>query len=439
MKMQLVLCSCALAFAVAGCGGQPASGPSSAGPVTVSPPPGSSLADAVSSLPANGGTINLSAGIYKSGFDNGSVLTKPNVKIDCSGMPSLNNSSDPTSLVGGTIIQGEVDVAGYSSQGSAAGFEMHNCGIDVGKSVVDSLYAGTPHNGLAITNVGQVAGVPQTGGVVVDHLIVLGYENDSPVHAMLFENLTGANLSHLDSYLNGIGQVFKVMNSRISDVHCSGETHCAYIKSNAYAPAGNDTLDGLNASFLSSPGDTGGLSIDSQSASIDSLQISNLTFTGTTVGISGLFDRPDGFHANDVSISGFQMDDSDIPAASRTAPCFFFYTSGSSTANNWTIHQASCNNVSTAVWMTSNDSWTNIQFSNLNGENFASGNGMILSGTVSVNQTSLAGLGSGFGILAEGTDATAISVCNFSVNAGATPFRYVYIASKPTISVCPAP
>jgi hypothetical protein len=261
------------------------------------------------------------------------------VKIYCAAMPALNNPTAPTALTGGTIIQGEFAVAGYSANGSANGFEMHNCGIDVGEDVVNSLYGGTAHNGLAMTNVGQVAGSPQTSGVVVENVIVLGYETDSPVHALLFENLTGARFSHLYSYLDGIGQVFKVTNSQIQDIHCSGESKCVYIKSDTYAQAGNVSLSGLTASYLSSPGDTGGLNVDAGSASLAGVQLSNLNFLDTTAGVSALMDDANGLYVNDLTINGFKMDDIDY-ATTTQAPCFFFYSTGNSSADRWKISNA---------------------------------------------------------------------------------------------------
>jgi hypothetical protein len=404
----------------------------------VHPSPGTSVAAAVEQLPATGGAIYLATGTYTSGFDTGAVLTKPNVKIYCAGMPTLNDPTAPTALVGGTIIQGEFDVAGYSTNGSANGFEMHNCGIDVGASVVNSLYGGNAHNGLAMTNVGQVAGVAPTTGVVVENVIALGYQNGSPVHALLFENLTGAYFSHLYSYLNGIGQVFKVTNSTILDIHCNGHgIACAYLKGDIYAANSNNTLDGFYASDLAAPGDTAGLNIDAGSASVDTEQVTNLSFKGTTSGVSLLMDAANGLYVTNVNISNFKMDDGDIASSSRAAPCFFFYSTGTSTAKGVKISNVVCDNVAQAVWTTSNDLWENISFSNFSGENFNSGVGMALSGqNISVNNASLDGLGVGTGILAEGTSATTIDICDVRVNSGATLLGYVYITSSPVVSEC---
>ena len=429
----------ASALFLIGCGGSGgSSSPGPATPAVVHPSPGTSVADAVNELPATGGAIYLGVGTYKSGFDAGAALTKQNVKIYCAAMPALNNPTAPTALTGGTIIQGEFDVAGYSANGSANGFEMHNCGIDVGEDVVNSLYGGAAHNGLAMTNVGQVVGVPQTTGVSVENVIALGYENGSPVHALLFENLTGAHFAHMYSYLDGIGQVFKATNSQIQDIHCSGESKCVYIKSNPYAPGGNVTLNGLFASYLTTPGDTGGLNIDGENASLDGVQASNLNFVDTTAGVSALTDSPNGLYVNDVTIDGFTMNDGDY-ATTTQAPCFFFYSTGNSSAYRWKISNANCNNVAEGVWMTSNDLWQDIRFSNFSGTGFNSGIGMILSGqNISVNDATLEGLGTGYGILAEGTSATTVNVCNVTVNAGANLFGYVYIDSSPTITECPA-
>jgi hypothetical protein len=425
----------ALAFFLTGCSGGIGSS-ALLNPATLYPAAGTSVAAAVAELPETGGSIHLGLGTYQSGFDTGAVLTKPNVKIYCAKMPALNDPSVPTALTGGTIIQGEFDVAGYSANGSANGFEMHDCGIDVGADVVNSLYGGTAHNGLAMVNVGEITGVQQTSGVVVENVIALGYQNTSPVHALLFENLIGARFAHLYSYLNGIGQVFKVTNSLIEDIHCSGESKCVYIKSNPYARGGNVTLTGLTARYLKVPGDTGGLDIDEENASLDGVQASNLKFVDTTAGVSALMDSPNGLYVNDVTIDGFTMDDGDY-ATTTQAPCFFFYSTGTSSAYRWKISNATCNNVAEAVWMTSNDLWQDISFSNLSGTNFNSGYGMILSGeNISVNGATLEGLGTGYGILAEGTSATTVNVCNVTVNAGANLFGYIYIDSSPVITEC---
>lgn len=440
---QLCAIACvAVLGAITGCSGGGVGSTKESAPAvtTMHLQPGTSIKDAVDALPSTGGVIMLAQGTYTSGYDSvsGAVLTKQNVKIYGVGMPSLNSQTAPTALTGGTIIQGEFGVAGYSPNGSANGFEMHNLGIDVGQDVVNSLYAGVAHNGLAIANMGQAVGVPQTAGVVVENVIVLGHQNESPVHALLFENLTGAYFANLYSYLNGIGQVFKVTNSRIDNIHCSGESKCVYIKSDTYAPASNVTLNGLTASYLTTPGDTGGLNINAGSANVDGVQLSNLNFIDTTVGVSSLTDGANGLYVNNVNIEGFRMDDADY-AASK-APCFFFYSTGSSTANTWKINNAVCNNVAYAVWMTSNDRWQNIAFTNFSGTNFNSGYGMILSGqNLTVNKATFDGLGTGYGILAEGTSATVINICNVTVNPGAKLVGYVYIDSSPTVSQCTEP
>lgn len=386
------------------------------------PAPGTSLATAYNSLPSTGGTIILALGTYTSGLDTGTFISKPNVKIYGSGMPQPNCTlpCTPTALTGGTIIQGEVDVAGYSSLGSAIGFEMHDLGIDVGSTVVTNIYSGTPHNGLAMANIGQIVGGPQTTGVSVSNVVVLGDLNNSPVHAFLFEHLTGANFAHLYSYLDGIGQVFKTSGSHINDIHCSGHgTACMYIKSDTYAPAGGNTVDGVIAQYLATPGDTSGLNLDAGSATLDGNQLTNLVFSDTTSGVNFLMDSATGLFVNNNNISNFKMDDGDIASGSRTAPCFFFFTTGSSTAERNNINNAVCNNVEWAVWMTSNDSWQSNTFSNISGANFT-GPGMILSGfNTSVVNSYLTGIASGqYGYLPEGTSASTVNLYNVQAYNG---------------------
>ena len=383
------------------------------------PAPGTTLKAAVDALPSTGGTINLAVGTYQSGYDTGSILQKQNVKIYGAGMPALNNTTNPTALTGGTIIQGEVDVAGYDPSGSANGFEMHNLGIDVGATVVAALYSGTAKNGLAMTNVGQVPGAPPTVGVSVSNVIVLGDGNGTPVHAMLFENLDQAHFAHLYSYFDGIGQVFKTTKSTIEDIHCSGHgTACAYLKSDTYAPNSGNTVDGFYADSLTTPGDTAGLKIDAGSASVDTENISNLWFKDTSEGVSFLMDLATGLTVTNVNITNFKMDDADIASGSRTAPCFFFFTTGTSTAKWVNVTNAICNNVQWGVWMTTNDTWTTVNFHNFTGTNFTS-HSMILSGTVTISNASIAGLTSGFyGYLAEGTSATVVNLLNDSAVGG---------------------
>lgn len=88
-------------------------------------------------LPATGGTIKLRAVTYQPNnhaYDSGRYISKPNIKIQGEKMPVL--ATDCKSLVNGTVIQGMFLVF-------ADNFEMTDCGVDDGYTVVNTYNGGT--------------------------------------------------------------------------------------------------------------------------------------------------------------------------------------------------------------------------------------------------------------------------------------------------------
>lgn len=100
---------------------------------------------AINSMPENGGVIKLlnkryRPSGYQYGFSGpGKGIVKDNISIIGSKQPSPTNNYDR--LVNGTVIEGCFLVW-------ANGFSMSDVGIDCGKFVVDSYYAGNPQPGI---------------------------------------------------------------------------------------------------------------------------------------------------------------------------------------------------------------------------------------------------------------------------------------------------
>ncbi|WNS40014.1 tail fiber/spike domain-containing protein [Enterobacter chuandaensis] len=184
---------------------------------------------AINSLPASGGVIKLLNKRYKpSGYQYGfsgagKGVTKDNITIIGSKQPSPNNTYDR--LVNGTVIEGCFLVW-------ANGFSMSDVGIDCGKYVVDTYYAGNPqpgiHEGFFATylNDAEKNASNYKYGMRLHNVSGMAYSSVAMVHAMIVaEGYVNTRCTGLMHAMMGVhGAVFKARDCLVDNVisECAG-------------------------------------------------------------------------------------------------------------------------------------------------------------------------------------------------------------------------
>jgi hypothetical protein len=232
--------------------------------------PGQTLKQVVDSLPAAGGSVVLGPGTWESGYEAGPAITKPNVGIYGSAMPAYN--ANYTALVGGTIVLGTLPVTTGADH-----FEVHDLGIDVGSAYVNAFLGGVATDGLQIINVGQVVGAAPIQSPVIENVACLGFSLYAQNHCMLVENVNQASIRNVQAVYNCHGLALKGTNSTVDGVLSRGHgVDSVLVKSDAYAPAANDTLSNIIISSLLSAGDSKGLTIEGITANLSEIAVNRL-------------------------------------------------------------------------------------------------------------------------------------------------------------------
>jgi hypothetical protein len=234
---------------------------------------------AIDSLPSTGGVVYLAGGTWSSGYiDYLDVISKPNVTIQGSGMPSYNSTF--TAMTGGTIIQGPL----LASSG-ADYLTVRDLGIDAGSAYINAANSGVPTDGLAIFNQGQVVGAPQVESPLIENVSCLGYTPTAKVHCILVENVNHAYVHNVMTVMNTHGLAFKGTNSVIDGVFARGHrSDGLIIKNDIYAPAANDQVSNITIQSLFVPADTNGIVLQSIGGSLVNIDIVHVqednVFTG---------------------------------------------------------------------------------------------------------------------------------------------------------------
>lgn len=121
--------------------------------------------------------------------------TKRGIRLQGAGMPRV--ADDGQSLIGGTVIQGTL-------LNLADGFEVYDLGVDVGKTVCTTKYAGAFAEGLILgLNPNYPSATTTIKGVKADRVIALGNvptgDNSTWKHSVLCENLEGPRIGSITS------------------------------------------------------------------------------------------------------------------------------------------------------------------------------------------------------------------------------------------------
>lgn len=265
---------------------------------------------ALDALPSTGGVIKLGVGVFAPITDdhtsdpfvaNVNSKLKDNVTIIGAKQPGFK--SDLTGLEDGTIIQGPLTIDHNN-------IKLYDLGIDSGSAVVNSLYAGTAQNALAIENIGQVAS-PGTKaprrGIVVHNVTAIAKDSTSAVHAALFENLDTPDIENIKTTYGTHGIVLKISGGSARGLYAQGNaSDGVIIKANAYAPGVDTVVSDVVIRSINTY-DTGGLRLMNNDTSggtppdLSGLAISNVVTDGTTFDVE--FDSFNSTQIKNVHIS----------------------------------------------------------------------------------------------------------------------------------------
>lgn len=262
MKKAIVVLLAAVMF---GCAGHP-----SANVPVIHAVSGETLKQLIDSLPPTGGVVEMGLGTWVSGYQPGTVISKPNVTIQGAAMPQFN--ADYTAMVGGTILLGPIGVSTGADY-----FTVRDLGVDAGQVYINARNGGVPTDALDIFNNGQVIGAPPVESPLIENVSCLGYSPNAQNHCMLVENVNNAYVHNVHIVLNCHGLVLKGTNSKVDGVYSRGHgMDSVIVKSDAYAPASNDTLSNITIGPLVSPGDTKGIVIIGVGAPVSNINVSNV-------------------------------------------------------------------------------------------------------------------------------------------------------------------
>jgi len=367
----------------------------------------------VDELPSTGGTIILPVGTFRSGYECSvpgscvieystgllpTYLSKSNVTIIGSGMPSY--SSDYSGFVSdsGTIIQGSFYI------GDADNFSMSNVGIDVGYTFVNANYGGSADNGLVMFNVNSVVGKTPQNHPVISHVASLILSSSSLYHAVLLNNVNGASVNDLQTVYGTHGFVLKGENSEVSGVYGRGHaTECVLVKSDTFAEAFNDTITGIRCDRIVAE-DTGSVvNVQSGTYNVEDISFSGAVSQGAGSGIR--LDTATGLYNNRVSFSNFSVNNPDT----MSGVCLESTgSSGSGTILGATVSNFSCNNYTSPISFTVP---TSIAITNFVSTN--SSIGAIFYGPYSsISNSSITIISSGAALIAS-TAGTIVHASNF--------------------------
>lgn len=274
---------------------------------------------ALDSLPSTGGVIKIGLGSFLSPTP---AKIKSNCKFFGSGKPITNSTitygavgtkptiSNPSKLVGGTILLGKVEIS------LKDGVEFHDLGVDSGLDYCNTYTAGVAQEALIFVqqyNTGgglpsadgmhqlQTNSRPRTG-IVVNNVSALCKTATSAVHAMLIENTLNAKISNVSTYFGVHGLVIKSLGCTVDGFDGHGHsTNGLIIKSNDYAYGQGNSITNFYITSIAT-NDGGGLNLVTENgANLSFNNISNGVIEYTTYGIKndGVVE---GSNLNNISI-----------------------------------------------------------------------------------------------------------------------------------------
>lgn len=255
---------------------------------------------AYNALSSNGSDLLFQVGTYTSPFNqvSGTIGTKNSVRMIGSGMGDYNTAG--TQVVGGTIIQGQMQI-----NASYVGFR--DLCIDDGSAVIAASFGSAIGNGLDMADSGSAP----YKGVIVQNVCVLNATATTLVHDMLFEHMDHLYATNLNTLFATHGVILKGTHSTIVGVHARGHNSDGIIlKADAAIPFQDNSVSDVHVESFNAndtgPG-CGGVCINAGTGSLLGLNISNVTLRA--LGGPGIaLNANTGVNVSDVEIANVNAD-----------------------------------------------------------------------------------------------------------------------------------
>lgn len=297
---------------------------------------------AYNAIASTGGDLLLQQASYVSPFNqsSGTIGTKSNMRFVGSGMGDFNALG--TQVVGGTIIQGQMQI-------NASNVQFKDMCIDDGSAVIAALFSGAIGNGLTMANSGSAP----YKGIVLQNVCSLNSSNTASVHAILLENVDHLYASNLNTLFGTHGVILKGTHSNIVGIHARGHfSDGLIIKVDTSIPNADNSISDVHVeSFNTLDTGLGGGGIVVNGGSGGTL--AGLTITGATMrALAGpciSVGANAGTSVADMAISNVMCD---TPGGSPAVGVWFQNLTG--TIQRAHLSNISVNNSTTAVRLDSN-------------------------------------------------------------------------------------
>lgn len=180
--------------------------------------------------------IKIGAGTFSSPNE---VNIQSNTVFEGAAKPTVNSDTNPTYLVGGTILKGKFKI-------SKSNVTVKNLGVDVGSAWV--ALGNTPTDALSMT--GTISGgsyTSYTENIISDNVTCLNSSPSALYHAILLEHTINPIMKNIHAYYGVHGVVFKTISGTGFNIKAFGNNYEGLIiKSDASNPDIHDiNIDGF--------------------------------------------------------------------------------------------------------------------------------------------------------------------------------------------------
>lgn len=360
-----------------------------------------SIKTAISALGSNGGTVRLGYAFYRSGYEAGTNLTLPNITVQGVQEPAFNTAT-PTALVNGSIIQGTFGVAAGANNLTISGV-----GFDTGSAFVSSQYGGTSSDAFSIYVPGQTTGTTPISNVNISNAACLVSSASALFHCFLAENVVNSTFRDISGFYGVHGMIIKGVHDTADGLYFHGHNYdCLIVKSDDYAPTSNITVSNMHCNSVIA-GDTGGVILQAETASLANVSLSNFAIQGANFGVSTIVSASG---VSRISVANGTVDYGGLSSAPSSQMCIG--DSGTGTYNYSSFTNIDCNNYQYATYFPTRMDASMI--SNLTSNNSAQGIWLNGSNTVISNVFEEADTGFNSSLVTSSVGGSSISVQNLT-------------------------
>ena len=275
----------------------------------------------LATLGPNGGVVDLQDATYQSAFTSfttpGSTCIDSNdIWIHGAKQPVVDNTTTPTKLQNGTVIQGGLTFCGAMRP------KVTDLGGDVGSAFEPN---GSTSDGIDVngTTGGTTPSDPMVDSPYVQNVTTL-LTSTAAYHGILVEHTNNARVENVDTWLGTHGFVLKSTNAQAAHIRAHGESSEGLdIKSDAYTTAQNITITDFQAYSVSSSFVlNNGLSIDADNTPVSGITLADINVQNARAGLTLTMEGAIGSGAiSQVSLSNMQYAIVDSTVGITTSAC----------------------------------------------------------------------------------------------------------------------